>query len=95
VSSRFMTLVARPNALARDRLGVVASRRVGGAVLRNRAKRRLRELFRRRAEPDMSQAARSGYDIVAIARPELATAPFGQVRSDFDAALRRLRRLVR
>ena len=47
VAARYVTLLGLPNALDRDRLGVVASRKVGGAVVRNRAKRRLRELFRR------------------------------------------------
>jgi ribonuclease P protein component len=37
-----------PNGLAHSRLGVTVTRRVGGAVVRNRAKRVLRDVFRRR-----------------------------------------------
>ena len=48
----------------RRRLGVTASRKVGGAVVRNRFKRRVREVFRLQREllPD-------GSDVVVIARP--------------------------
>jgi len=90
-AAKYVTLLGRPNGLDRDRLGIVASRRVGGAVVRNRAKRRLRELFRRE-EPDCAHArGRQPMDVVAIARAELATAPFAAVESDFQAALRKLR----
>lgn len=91
VSARFMTLLGLRNAREYDRFGIVASRRVGGAVVRNRAKRRLREMFR----ADDSSTGRPSIDIVAIARRELADAPFATVRSDFRTALGRLRQGVR
>ena len=87
VSGRFVTLVGKPNGGSSDRLGIVASRRVGGAVERNRAKRRLRDIFRRRARADGQRAL----DVVAIARPELVHAAFGVVQADFLAALTKLR----
>jgi len=89
VSSRFVTLIALPNTLGADRLGVVASKRVGGAVVRNRAKRRLREIFRR-DQPSRRGAGRS-LDVVAIARRELVDAPFAAAEADFVAALGKLR----
>ena len=46
VAARYVTLLGRPNDRGCDRLGIIASREVGGAVVRNRAKRRLREMFR-------------------------------------------------
>jgi ribonuclease P protein component len=86
-------MLALPNSLQRHRLGIVASRRIGGAVVRNRVKRRLRELFRH-SDPYLQgqadTAARPGYDLVVIARREAADAPFLQLSADFHAALGRL-----
>ncbi|MFA6245096.1 MAG: ribonuclease P protein component [Candidatus Hydrogenedentales bacterium] len=88
VASRHMTLLALPNTHGVDRLGVVASRRLGGAILRNRAKRRIREVFRV-GEPDR-QAARA-LDIVVIPRREVTTIVLSELQLEFDAALRKLR----
>jgi len=89
VTGRYMTLIALPNALGSDRLGIVASKRVGGAVVRNRAKRRLREIFRREQPPRAS--SRGSLDVVAIARRELVDAPFAAAEADFASALGKLR----
>jgi len=91
VSSRCLTLVGRPNALTCDRLGIIASRRIGGAVIRNRAKRRLREVFRQQ-QPDLAGArGERTLDLVAIARRDLVEVPLAVVESEFTAALRKLR----
>ena len=67
------------------RFGVTASRRVGGAVVRVRAKRRLRELYRL-YRPEFSLAA---YDIVANAREGSAEAPWGELELEFSRCLAR------
>jgi ribonuclease P protein component len=85
-----MTLLAQPNDLSRDRLGIIASRRLGDAVTRNRAKRRIRELFRQEAP---SAASGRTLDIVVIPRRELVDAPFAALRSELSSAISRLRRL--
>jgi len=90
VSSRHVILIGRPNQAGRDRLGIIASRRVGDAVARNRAKRRLREIFRQ-GEPDVITTGQPSLDLVAIARASLVDAPFAELRSDVQSAVRRLR----
>jgi len=67
----------------RARVAVIASRRVGGAVQRNRAKRLLREAVR-------PLPLRADTDLVLIARPRCASARFRAVRSEVEALTRRL-----
>jgi ribonuclease P protein component len=91
VATRTMTFLALPNALGRDRLGIVASRRMGDAVTRNRAKRRIREMFRQREESVRAAADRRALDLVVIARREVATAPYAELEREFVNAIVRLR----
>jgi ribonuclease P protein component len=79
---RFLTLIALPNETGTPRLGVTASRRLGGAVRRNRAKRLIREAFRQNRPT-------GGVDLVVIPKPELFEASFAALIEDFRAALRR------
>ncbi|MDD3178926.1 MAG: ribonuclease P protein component [Opitutaceae bacterium] len=68
------------------RVGVVASRiAVGGAVERNRAKRRLRELFRRHQE-----LMPPGLDLVLTARRSLNRLPFSELEQRFIHVCRQL-----
>jgi ribonuclease P protein component len=93
VHTKYLTLVGRPNTLDRDRLGIIASRRLGGAVVRNRAKRRVRDVFRR-LDPDVAAArGHRPFDVVVIPRSELLQASLAVVEADFQTALRKLRGL--
>ena len=75
---RHMLLWLRRGPDAALRLGVVTSRKVGDAVARVRARRRLREVFRRhRAQ------LRGAFDVVLIARASLPGAPWDEVVNDF------------
>ncbi len=68
------------------RIGFTASRKVGIAVLRNRARRRLRAVVDR----VMPLHAVPGNDYVVIARGETVTRPFTALVGDLETALRRL-----
>ncbi|MBX3731645.1 MAG: ribonuclease P protein component [Verrucomicrobiae bacterium] len=71
-----------------DRIGLVAGRSVGGAVVRNRAKRLLREAFRRH-RPEFAQSV----DAVLVARKSIAGRGYAEVERDFLKALRHARLL--
>jgi len=68
------------------RLGFTATRKVGNAIIRNRAKRRLREAARALAP----QLARPGSDYVFIARMGTADRPWDRLLDDVKSALTRL-----
>ena len=68
------------------RIGFTASRKVGGAVQRNRAKRRLRAV----AREVMPDRAAHGQDYVLVARLPVLTCPYSRLVADLVAALREL-----
>ena len=65
------------------RSGFTATKKIGGAVVRNRAKRRLREAARRL----LPELGRSGCDYVMIARGGTATRPWARLIDDVRGAL--------
>jgi ribonuclease P protein component len=82
---RFLTIVAAPVADGQlSRLGIVASRKVGGAVQRNRAKRLIRQVFR--TEASLVMAA----DVVVIAKQAAVLAGIVEVAVDYRTTLKRL-----
>jgi ribonuclease P protein component len=69
------------------RVGFTVSKKVGGAVERNRVRRRLRAIVRLSAAGNL----RTGHDYVLIGRRAALSLPFERMTEDFDGALRRLR----
>jgi len=85
LDGRLFMLIATANDRGHDRLGLAVGKRVGGAVVRNTAKRRLREAFRsriRRSGPD--------WDIVFVAKPDIVGATQEELEREFGQRLRRL-----
>ena len=82
LSGRFMTLFVASNSSNRGRFGVAATRKLGSAVVRNRAKRLARELFRRHKPP-------AGLDVILVPRREMLDAPFASLEADYANILAR------
>lgn len=79
-----LILRALPNEQATSRFGFLVSGRVGGAVTRNRVKRRLKEIARR-------ESVQSGWDMVFIARSGIVKASFVEIQTTLRDLLRRAR----
>jgi len=82
---RYLTVLVAPNEAGTTRLGIVASRKLGDAVRRNRAKRLIRQIFRQTP----SLPVRPGIDVVVIPRRELFDAAYSSLESDFRRTLER------
>ena len=67
----YLVLYARPNRTATNRVGITASKKLGHAVVRNRVRRRLREIYRLNEE-----RFTPGWDIVVVARSRCVDADF-------------------
>ena len=84
-----LVLYVAPNELARTRVGVTVSHRVGKAVVRNRVRRRIREAARARL-PQVP----AGHDLLFIARPASGVAGWAELRDAVETVLRRARLLA-
>jgi ribonuclease P protein component len=82
-SSRQFTVFAAPNGLPESRFGMSVGRALGGAVVRNRLRRRVREILRlsRREIPP-------GWDIIVHPRASVAGAEFALLRDELMELLR-------
>ncbi len=79
---RLCIIFSLPNELGRKRLGIIASKKVGNAVARNRVKRRIREIFRQikhRIEPTL--------DIVIISGKDMVKLPYRVIEKEISNAL--------
>ena len=84
IQHSMFALRARPNGLDVIRVAVAAPRSLGRAVARNRSRRRLREAFRAEIGELVTGP---GCDLVIVARPQTASAPFADLRKAASVTL--------
>ena len=73
-ANSYLVLYARQNRSATNRVGVTVSKKLGHAVVRNRIRRRLREVYRLHED-----RFTPGWDIVVVARSRCINAPFSKL----------------
>ena len=79
-ANRYLVLYCRRNGSQENRVGMTVSKKLGCAVVRNRARRRLREVYRLN-----EHLFKPGYDIVVVARSRCVTADFGKLTKAYLA----------
>src|ERR1700704_4084328 len=82
VHGRYSTLFILPNKLDVGRLGIAATKKLGGAVQRNRAKRLIREVFRH-------NKIAPGFDVVVVPRRGLLETSLTILEADYRISLER------
>jgi len=85
VASSFAVIYCRRNGSAENRLGLSVSTKLGGAVQRNRVRRRLKEIYRINEGKVLA-----GYDIVIVARMKSRYARFRDIESSVLSLLKKL-----
>jgi ribonuclease P protein component len=89
IHGRLLTLFLFPSSRPVGRLGIAATKKLGGAVVRNRAKRLIREVFRR-------NKIAPGFDVVVVPKRELLDATLTALEAEYiqtvERSIRRHRR---
>ena len=80
IANGFLVLYAKPNKLTINRVGITVSKKLGHAVVRNRVRRRLREVYRLNEEQ-----FQQGWDIVVVARSRCIDADFQSITKAYLA----------
>jgi ribonuclease P protein component len=88
ISGKCLTLFMLVNDLKVGRLGIAATKKIGGAATRNRAKRLIREVFRQ-------NKLAPGFDLVVIPKRELVDASLAAIEAEFRNTIGRARRRLR
>ena len=81
----YLVLYARKNREGINRVGITVSKKLGHAVVRNRSRRRLREVYRLNQEN-----LKKGYDIILVARTRTVTASWKELNDTFMKLSRKL-----
>ena len=78
VADGYLVLYARKNRSQQNRIGLTVSKKLGKAHVRNRMRRRLREVYRLHEEQ-----FQPGWDIVVVARSKAVEAPFDRLTKSY------------
>jgi len=73
--SKLLRITLASNDLHRNRYGIIVSKRLGNAIVRNRVRRRLREMLRL-----LDPYLQPGFDVVVVARQEIVEQPFAEIQ---------------
>jgi len=84
---RYFDLVYRPSQSGASRLAVVVSRKVGSAVIRNRIKRRIRDVFRRN-----KGLFAAPMDVIVVTRKEVQDLNASELRTGYFQALESIKK---
>ncbi len=89
VGDSYLVLYARPNKSSVSRVGITVSKKLGKAHIRNRTRRRLREVYRLNEE-----TFQPGWDIVVVARTKAVDADFQKLTKSYLSLAKRAGVLV-
>ena len=89
VADGFLVLYARKNRTECNRVGITVSKKLGKAHIRNRTRRRIREVYRLNEEK-----FQPGWDIVVVARSKAVDAPFDKLTKSYLTLAKKLNLLV-
>ena len=78
IANSYLVLYARPNRSGHNYIGITVSKKLGHAVVRNRTRRRIREIYRLNEEK-----FQPGWDIVVVARTKAVDAPFDKLTRSY------------
>ena len=81
----YLVLYARKNRMDTNRVGITVGKKLGKAHIRNRTRRRIREVYRLN-----EQLFRPGYDIVIVARSKAVDAPFDKLTKSYLSLARKM-----
>lgn len=78
------------NGLGYDRVGFTVSNKIGKSTVRNRIRRRLKEVFRLKYEE-----TNKGYDFIIVARNRMKTSEYRKVEREFNKVYKKIRRNIK
>ena len=84
-ASQHVAIYVRPNGTEFNRIGITVSGKIGGAVVRNRIRRRLKEIYRLN-----EKSLKPGFDIVIAARRKCISANYHEIETSVLTVFRKL-----